>query len=340
MEIDLKGLGEFFKLNNGYLISTHIHPDGDAIGSSLALGWMLERLGKDYRIIIDDTPPEKFDFLYGFGNIGCYNNSNILTDLKIKHVILVDSTDLDRCGRVVKMIPDGSKIINIDHHESNDRFGDISFIDIKASSTAEIIYNLISSLRLTLDEKVASHIYTGIAVDTGSFRFSNTSSKVLTISALMVSKGARADEIANNLYCTKNYNTLKMLGKVLSTLDIIEYKVEDCITKVGLMCMEEESNGHEEDFEKVDTEGFVNYPLAIKGVEVALFLNRDAKEGKVWVSLRSRGRVNVSDIAKVFNGGGHPRAAGCNISGKMEEAKHLLFGEIEKHLFKKKSSCR
>src|SRR3989338_1862719 len=309
--------------DDNFLISSHINPDGDSIGGMLAVGWLLDKLHKKYIIVTDSPVSEKFKYLAGFEKIIRYSD-NLRMDFKIKNLIVVDSPNLERLGKVKRLIPEDIQIINIDHHESNSLFGDINCIDLKAGACTEIIYDLIHSFGITLDKNVAEYIYTGIVIDTGRFRFYNTTAKTFGISAKLLDAGARISFIAEWLYHTNSIETLKGLGFLLNSLETANNG------KVAIVCFDD-TYLKSECWERVDTEGFVNYPLSIEDVEVAIFL-QEIETDKVRVSLRSKSKINVNEIAKIFGGGGHAKAAGCRINGTISDAKKLLLQEIGKRI--------
>lgn len=321
-------LKRIIKEDDNFLISSHINPDGDSIGGILAMGWLLIRLNKKYAIVIDSPPSEKFRYLSGFEKILRYSD-NIKPNFTSasgswvpQNLIIIDAPNLERLERVNKLIPENIRIINIDHHESNSAFGDINHIDLKASACTEIIYDLILSFGMPIDKELAECIYTGIIIDTGRFRFSNTTSKSLAIASKLLEAGARISFIAEWLYHTNSMETLKGLGVLLTSLEtdadgrvaFVYFDNKYLRTKEGAM---------------MDSEGFVNYPLSIDGVEIAILL-QEFEKGRVRISLRSKNKINVNEIAKVFGGGGHAKAAGCRINGTIAEAKRLLLMEIGK----------
>ncbi|MEK6590050.1 MAG: bifunctional oligoribonuclease/PAP phosphatase NrnA [Nitrospinota bacterium] len=321
-------LKKTIKDDDNFLISSHMNPDGDAIGGVLAIGWLLNKLGKRHVIVLNNPPSEKFRYLSEFEKILSYSD-----DLKIdfndpnkvwvpRNLIVVDSPNLERLENVKKLLSKDMKIINIDHHESNSFFGDINYVDLKAGASTEMIYDVILSFGIPLDKDVAEYIYTGIVIDTGRFRFSNTTPKSLEISAKLLETGARVSYIAEWLYHTNSAETLKGLGVLLNSLEI------GANGRVAFVHFDN-TFLKRNDISKIDTEGFVNYPLSIEGVKVAAFLQEHEK-GKIRVSLRSKDTINVNEIAKVFGGGGHDKAAGCRINGTISDAKRLLMGEIGK----------
>ena len=318
----LEELKKIIKESDDFLVSSHINPDGDAIGGILSIGWLLNKLRKRFIIVVDSTPSEKFKYLTDFKKIVSYSES-LKIDFTIKNLLTVDVPNLERLEKVNKLIPKGIKVVNIDHHESNSKFGDINFIDLKACSCTEMVYELINSFGMSLDKDVAEYIYTGLVIDTGRFRFSSTTPRAFEVAAKLSEAGARVSFIAEWLYHTNSMETLKGLGVLLDSLDM------NINGRIAFVHFDNEYLKSEEG-SKMDTEGFVNYPLSIENVEVAAFL-QETEKGRVKVSLRSKNNnINVNNIAATFGGGGHAKAAGCRIKGTIADAKKLLLQEISK----------
>ena len=283
-------------------LSFHASPDGDAIGSALALLNGLRSLGKDAYIISRDVISDNFSFLSLSNEIdGNTFEPKNNTDL----VIVLD------CGNVDRISADlgnyNGKIINIDHHITNENYGCINYIDIKASATCELAYLLIQELGINLNDKtdlgiaIGSAIYTGILTDTGSFRHSNVTSRTHDITAKLIELGVKNSEIHSNLFDNKPFNKVKLMGSVLSNIELVlDNKVAVLQIPKGML----------EDFNllNTDTSDISSVGLGIKGVEVSMLL-KEVKDG-VKGSLRSKNNVDVRKIAEVYGGGGHIKAAG------------------------------
>lgn len=311
----------FLRSHDGFLLSSHVNADGDAISALLAMGNLLTKLGKRHRIILHDkTPDQKFKFLPQFETIESYYSGMLKGDT-IRSAILLDTPGFGRIGDVATLVKSGQiiEILNIDHHESNDGFGTLRFLDERASSSSELVYRLCRRLNVPFDASLASQIYTGIMFDTGRFQFANTSPDTFMICAEMVAAGAQPDLISGAVYNEKSYESIRTLGKVLLTLE----RYLD-----GKVCM---MHIPKEDFhEDIDLEGFVDYGIAIREVEVSVFF-KEYETNRYRLSLRSRGKVNVNQLASAFSGGGHARAAGCFIDGPLKEAKRQLLEELKKY---------
>jgi phosphoesterase RecJ-like protein len=319
----LDDIKEFIMERDNFLVSAHINPDGDAVGSVLVFSKILDKFSKSYRIVLQDPPQDKFSFLTNFDKILLYS-PDVLGDFKVDNVMALDCSDRERLGEVQKLIPPGTPMLNIDHHPDNDSFGDINFVNKKASGNCELIYEVVKHLGIGFDPDIASQIYTSIMFDTGRFHFSNTTGQAMRVCAEMVDNGADPYLIANAVYHDKPKASIIALGKVLNSLEL---HLDD---KVGFMYLKNEDLA--QDGETIqDMDGFVDYPLSIRGVEVAIFA-REQERGKHRVSLRAKDRVKVNEIAHAFDGGGHFKAAGCRLSGEIGEIRDKLLEETKKHL--------
>jgi phosphoesterase RecJ-like protein len=291
-----------------FLIATHVRPDGDAIGSLLALTFMLRRLGKTADPFCQDMTPSGQEFLPGVESI----SHRILQPSLYEVAILVDCGDLMRVGEsLVGSIRSIPLLINIDHHISGEPFGDIYWLEPGASSTCEMLYDLSLVLPLDLDNQIATQLYTGLITDTGSFRFANTSKRVLEIAAVLVSAGAKPAYIAGQIYDSLSPQTLRLLSMMLSTL---AFHVDGRLATAELtqkMFVETTSS-------PADSEGFINHLRSVKSVELAMLFRED-ENGVVHVSMRSKGNADVATFARRFGGGGHQHAAAFRVSGAMDE---------------------
>jgi len=311
-------------------LSFHTSPDGDAIGSTLSLLNALRCLGKDSYIISRDVISDNFSFLSLSNEI----NGNILepqinTDL----VIVLDCGNFDRISANLSNY--SGKIINIDHHISNENYGFINYVDVNAAATCEISYLLIKELGIDFNDKtdveiaIGNAVYTGILTDTGSFRHSNVTSRTHTIASELIELGVNNSKIHSNLFDNKPFNKVKLMGSVLSNIELVlDNKVAVLQIPKGML----------EDFNLIntDTSDIISVGLGIKGVEVSMLL-KEVEDG-VKGSLRSKNNVDVRKIAEVYGGGGHIKAAGVMQRGlHIMEAKENLLKTLkeEMHLWKK-----
>jgi phosphoesterase RecJ-like protein len=300
---------QFILEHDDFLVVSHIHPDGDAASSTAAVGWILQSLNKRFVMVNEGSIPKKLEFLWGYDKIINFSESPIQT--KFRYVVSVDCADYSRIGQVHNCFADDVQLLNIDHHPTNDDFGTLQLIRPDAAATVEILYDLFQQFDLDWHTDFATCIYTGLLTDTGGFRYSSTTPKVMNIAADLLAHGVNGPQLANDLLEKSTHAHILLLKRALSTLSFtkdnriawVQVSANDLI----------ETNASNEDFE-----GIVNYPRNIEGVEVGL-LFKEMDDHSVKVGFRSAGLVDVAKIAKSFGGGGHVRAAGCTIKGPMTQ---------------------
>ncbi|MFC2088134.1 bifunctional oligoribonuclease/PAP phosphatase NrnA [Calditrichota bacterium] len=311
---------DFISQNDQFLLSAHVNADGDAIASVLAVSLLLEYLQKDYFIVFNDQEIDsRFNYLQNFDKITHYHDK---LDLPIKSAIICDVPGLHRLGEVEKLLPDYSKIVKIDHHPMEDNFAVISMVDETASSTTHLVHEIIETLNMPVSVEMAKAIYTGIVYDTGRFSFSNTSARDMYICAKMIDAGVDPFEITDRIFFSSSFKALRTIGTGLAHME--NYLDGEVI--VIYLSHEEMKNNHQGEVEEL-----ANYSVAIRGGKVGLFI-RESKPGFHKVSLRSKCDVDVNEVAKVFGGGGHTRAAGCRFEANKEEILEKILAEIEKRL--------
>ncbi len=307
-----------FEQYETFALSTHIHPDGDAIGSELALYLFLKRLGKSVKMFNSDEVPANYRFLPFWDDI---EGISSIEGYRPEVMVILDASSHERIGvKLSKTLKPLHILINIDHHATAVAFGDINLIEPSASSTSEIIYRLIKaqtppimlnrqnlSTADSLDEACALCLYTGIMFDTGCFRHSNASAETHRIAADLIELGGFApDEVYRSVYEQVPICKVHLLSKVLGTLRITKNgKIASVYATQAMF----NQTGATTDA----VEGIVNHIQTIAGIEVALCVT-ELEDGSTKVSLRSQGRVDVGALAAEFNGGGHERASGCRIS--------------------------
>ena len=301
---------EILKSNNSFIITTHVNPDGDAIGSELALAYFLQKLNKKFWIINHSPTPENYLFLDEENLIHKYNSD---FDEVILHAEVLIAVDFNTIGRTRSMmeIVEKSKAykIIIDHHRNPQNFVDEIFYDIDEPATGNIIYKLIKTYNEDfIDKKTADALYTAIMTDTGSFRFERITSEVHLIVADLISRGVNPTYIYNKVYNEMSYEKLKLLGEAISNIKL------EANGKIAFMVLDrkliEKYVISEDEF---DVDGFANYCLSLKSVIVGL-LFFELKNG-TKVSLRSKEKFPVNSVAEKFGGGGHLNAAGIRFDG-------------------------
>lgn len=299
-----------------FLLASHIDPDGDAIGSIVGLGLGLEALGKKVLLYNRDPVPSYFRFLPGSRRV----RRNLGPLLKHDPVlILLDCNTPERAG-----VGGASfrQSVVIDHHETESSFGTVRWILPYAASAGLMVYYLLKELGIPVTPSIATNLYTSIAVDTGTFRYSNTSAEVLRVGADLIEAGARADLIAERLYESWEYNRFQLLTMVLQTLQV---RGPVAVTYVTREMYRSTGTGAE------DTENFSNFPRTISPIRISVFM-RELEDGAWKVSLRSKGKVNVARIAEKFGGGGHQNAAGFKTSTDRVTAVQTILKEAKKVL--------
>ena len=303
-----------FRDESSFLVAAHINPDGDAIGSAVALCLALESGGKKAVAYSRDPVPAHYGFLPG--------QEKMLAGLEgaLKHdpvLVLVDCNSPERAG--IRDLHFRRSIV-IDHHATESDFGDLRWVDRSAAACGMMIYEVVKSLGVEITKAIATNLYAAIAVDTGTFRYSNTTAGVLRTGAELVDLGAQPALIAEQLYETWSMKRFRILMMSLNTLEI---KDDVAMTHVSETMFRKTGARAE------DTENFANLPRSIDSVKVAAVF-REVGRGIWKVSLRSKGEVDVSKVAERFGGGGHKNAAGCRIEADLKSAKKALTGAIRK----------
>lgn len=291
---------------NGVLIGSHLNPDGDTLGSALALSQYLDSLGVRNELLCHHAPPDNLRFLPGIERVRQVPEGGHF-DL----AILVDMDSPERLGSLEETFASKPRTIVIDHHVPHHSPGDLRIVDERVPATAVILYRLLRDLKAEITPDMAKCLLTGIVTDTGSFRFPNTTPESLDIAGHLVELGGDINQIAEEVFHRKPLSTLRLLGILLAKMQV------DSHGKLAWAAL------HREDFEATEakdeeTEGFVNELLGIRTVKLAA-LFREPKEGKVRVSLRSMGAVDVAEIAREFGGGGHKNAAGISFDADIED---------------------
>ncbi|RDY26886.1 bifunctional oligoribonuclease/PAP phosphatase NrnA [Romboutsia weinsteinii] len=319
---NINNIIDYINGSNDFVVTSHISPDGDNIGSTLSMYYSLKKLGKNVCYVLDDQMPLNMQFL--IEGVEILKSSEC--DMKDYTLISLDCGDRPRICVSDEIKDNAVKLICIDHHASNEAFGDLNYIDVDASSTCELMYNVLVRMSEVnnidfIDAKVATALYTGLVTDTGNFAYSNTHASSFEMAKELLIKGAKKDTVIQNVFQSNPYNYYKLLGEALNTLDIVDGKVASIsITKEMLK---------ENAISFNDLDGITPYTRDIQGVEVGILI-KEKKENEVKVSLRSKNYVNVSEIAKVFGGGGHVRASGCTIFDSVENAKAKVLEQVLK----------
>ncbi len=315
----IRNIAEEIRNHHSFLLTTHEGPDGDAVGSSLALASLLRKLGKDVTVHYRDPVPDLYRFLPGADTVQAH-----IPDRTFDVSFVLDIGELRRAGDEFCSFPGKGLIINLDHHLACENFGTHNLIDHTAAATGVLVYRVARELGYRFDLETALCLYVSIITDTGSFRYSNANREAFCIAGEMIDCGINAWDVAEQLYENQPRKRLELLARCLPTLEIIKGGLAASVTVTLDMYAD---TGADAEL----TDGFVNYPRSIRGVEVAIFF-RQLEERRFKIGFRSKGKVNVAVFSAAMGGGGHHNAAGCTIEGTLEEVKARVYGLVDEVL--------
>lgn len=312
----------FMREGDRFLVVSHVQPDGDAISSTLVIGWLLRHFGKQVVMMNEGNVPVRLGFMESAAFITNYSEQ---TPTEVfDRIIAVDCADYRRIGLVSAIFAEGAALLNIDHHPTNDGFGAVNVIRTDAAATVEILYDIMEHAGIVPDKEVATAIYTGLLTDTGGFRYSNTTPRVMNAASRMLEEGICGHWIANHLLEHMTKPQLLLLQRGLNGLTFSE---DNRIAWMYITVADMIETGAISD----DMEGLVNYALNVEGVEVGI-LFKGTENGQMKVSMRSSGKADVAAIAQLFGGGGHVRAAGCRLEENVPDAMTNLINAVRKAL--------
>lgn len=317
---EMENVIEEIRKRDNFLITSHMHPEGDSIGSQLALFNVLKKMGKNAVIVDQDKVPDNLKFLAGAQNV----RFELPAGFNPATIIVLDCPVKERIGKVSNTFDEKLFIVNIDHHVSNEFFGDINWVEPRMSSAGEMMYYIIKKLGYEIDANSAQAIYSAIVTDTGMYNYDNTTRATHEIVGELIDAGANPSYIFKKIFENRNVHQVRLLGKVLSDIKLEEdgKLAYICLTRAML----EESG-----VKDITTDEFIGYPRSIKGVEVAVFFNEKGTDCEtVNVSFRSNGDIDVNRIACAFGGGGHKKASGCLMKGSTPEIKEKILGAVKK----------
>lgn len=313
------------KKHKNFLITSHVNLEGDALGSELAFYNLLRKLGKQAIIVNQDGLPYGYAFLPKINNVKKLQRKP-KKEIRFDCFAVLDCSDLSRTGEVYKLNSSRKTTLNIDHHISNQRFGDVNWVDSDYSCCCEMIYQLYKNLRMPFDRTTAMLLYVGILTDTGSFRYSNTTSRVHMAASELLKYNLDIPRIYKNIYENVPFQDSKLLTKILPGMRL----------QAGgkLAWVEIKHNMLKNQRIYFDlTEQILNFARAIKGVEVCvLFKESFSSKDEVRVNFRSQGKVDVNQIASYFGGGGHKTASGATIRGKLYTVRKKVLAKIKESL--------
>jgi phosphoesterase RecJ-like protein len=325
-------LVEALRSRDGFLLATHVNPDGDAIGSSIALAMALEQLGKKVTLLDKHPMPEQYDFLPGLDRFYTYEKLQAagFTPADFETLLIVDCNHPERIGleqkeqrppieAFKKAVFDGMYSIVVDHHQTGNGFGNIRWVMPQASATGLMVYCLIKTLNARITPDMARNLYTAILTDTGNFHYENVTAETFRTAAELIDLGAVPYETYENVYESFPDNRFRLYLSVIGTLEIHNDIAVQTVTKKML---EETSTVPD------DVENFVSFPRMMKDIKVSVLI-REIGPQACKVSLRSKGSLDVSGIAEQFKGGGHKNAAGCTITADIVTAKKMILEKIK-----------
>ena len=300
---------ELIEKKSNFAITTHIKPDGDGVGSSLGLCWLLRSLGKTAEVIVNGDVPPAYRSLPGADEI----RDVTVIDREYDAIFVIECSDIERPGIA------GLKsafTVNIDHHATSEHFGTVNWIDSTASAVGEMIYNLCKAIGGRITKEIAECVYMALVTDTGSFHFPNTSDRTLKVASELIKAGARPATIGEAVYNNYPWSRIELMRQVLDTVK------RDHSGKIAMLrqtlAMKEIAGSIDG-----DNNGFVNIPLAAKDVVATVYM-REVGTDSFRVSLRSKGDINVAKVAEGFGGGGHKNAAGLRIEGAWDDAESKI----------------
>jgi len=305
---------ELIESKKRFAITSHIRPDGDSLGSSLGLYWLLRALDKEVEVIMRDPVPHAYQQLPGAKDVHVVPAA----DPSYQAVFVIECSDISRPGLIDL---EKQTVVNIDHHSTTALFGTINWIDSTASAVGEMIYNLCKATGVRVTKEIAECVYTALITDTGSFHYSNTTERTFKVASELVRTGVKPAKTAEAVFASYPWSRIELMGAVLSTAR------RDPSGRVACMRQSLEMQRQAQASDE-DADGFVNYPLTVEEVEAVAML-KECEPGIYRTSLRSKGDVNVAKVAEKFGGGGHRNAAGCTLKGSWEAAESEIVSLLQ-----------
>lgn len=316
---NLGALADIMRTHDKFVVLSHYRPDGDAIGSTLAVGLALQALGKQVRMLNEDPVPATLAFLPGSEKIELPGDP---VDAEV--VIAVDCANRERLGaKCLEAVAGADRVwINIDHHRSNEGYGDFHYIDFVSPATGQILYDFLTSQELPVTREIGDNLYVAISTDTGSFQYESVTARTYEIGAELIKLGVNVSALARETY--ENF-PLRRIQLLRGLLNVMKLSPDGRIASWALT----QKLAQEVGIEPEDSEGLIDTLRSVQGVIVAVYFEEMA-DGKIRMSLRSKdNRVDVGKIAALFGGGGHALAAGVRMRGPLEEAEQKIFAAID-----------
>jgi bifunctional oligoribonuclease and PAP phosphatase NrnA len=323
--MSLAKVAEHLRRSNSFLITAHVNLEGDALGSELALYRLLKKMGKSVCVVnADRSIPYGYEFLPDISAVWVYKHG--MKNVSFDSFVVVDCSDVHRTGDVYKLNIERKPVVNIDHHISNVSFGDVNWVDPHACSCSEMIYHLYKTFKVPLDKESALLLYVGLMTDSGSFRYSNTTSKTHVIAAELMKFGLDVNGIYRFIFGSIPYKDMRLLAGILPTMrreasgKILWYEIPSSLFSSRKLSIDL-------------SEHILSFARSIQGVEVvALFKENRGSRNEIRINLRSQGRVDVNRIAQAFGGGGHRAASGATIPGALHDVRRRVVAAIKKSL--------
>ena len=304
---------EAVRARQTFVLSSHMRPDGDAIGSQLAMAYALRAMGKDVRVVNRDAAPPP---LMAFPGVPEIDVAPAVSG-EFEAAIVMECGDLARTG-VAGL--DRGFVINIDHHPGNTSYGQINWFDASAAACGEMVFDIVGALGVRLTPEIATHIYVAILTDTGSFHFSSISPRTFDICRVLLEAGVDPVRVARSVFDSSTMARLKLFGALLSGMQV------DPTGRIAVLYLDHEmaraAGGSYE-----DTDGLINEPLTVKEIQAVVFF-KHVEGDEYRVSMRSKGAIDVNAVANGFGGGGHKNAAGCTATGRIEALRRLFVEKI------------
>lgn len=306
---------EAIRARQRFVLSSHARPDGDSIGSQLAMAYALRALGKEARLVNKDLAPA---MLQPFPGVSTIEIADTVPDT-FDAAIIMECSDLARTG-VADL--DRSFVINIDHHPGNTGYGQINWFDSSAAACGEMVFDLIVELGVPISAEIAMHVYVAILTDTGSFHYSNITPRTFAIAQRCLEAGVAPVAVSRQVYDSNSMGRLKLFGAVLSAMQI------DATGRIAILYLDH-ATAREAGGTYEDVEGLINQPLTVKEIQAVVFFKQS--EGDEYrVSLRSKGNIDIGAVAKQFGGGGHKNAAGCTVVGGIDTLQRTFVDKMTK----------
>ena len=320
MMTDTTRNGEFSRIREEilrrqrFLITSHARPDGDSIGSQLAMAFALDALGKSVRLVNADAAPDHYQEFPGMDRIEIAPEAK---NLDVDAVIVMECSDLGRTG-VAGL--DGQFIINIDHHAGNRMYGAINWHDESAAACGEMVFDIIAALGVPFSFEIATHIYLAVLTDTGSFHHSNITPRTFDICRQCVEAGVNPAVMARRVFDSNSFGKLKLIGALLDDMELVD-EGRLAVLHMDDQMLRETGSTHN------DTEGLINLPLTAREIQAVVFF-KIGHNGDVRVSMRSKYDVDVRAVANTYGGGGHKNAAGFTVQGRVDDVKPEILAKL------------